>query len=98
MPAKISEIIIPRINNIPGPLVKNEIKLSKNVGGGIQTTISTSQINSVVIPESVIIALISCILVPLEHNVKVKLSLFLPHSSSLITSLVPSFDKLSDKS
>ena len=82
-------ITIPDKNKIPNPLVRNDIKLSNNVGGGIQTTISISQIKSVEIPESTIVAVICCRLVPFAHSNKVKLSLFLPHSNSFMTSLEP---------
>ena len=80
-------IVIPDKNRIPNPLVKNDTKLSNNVGGGIQTTMSISQMKSVETPESIIVAVICCLLVPFAHNNKVKLSLFFPHSNSLMTSL-----------
>ena len=46
-------------NARPILLDKNDKRISKNVGGGIQTTISICHENSVVIPESTIVALIS---------------------------------------
>ena len=56
--ATIVKIILDK-NAKPIPLPINYKRFSINVGGGIQTTILTSHTNSVVIPESTMITLIS---------------------------------------